>query len=219
MKSLFINLPCPSFLHRTERRKTERHVVWLFLSIRLSFTCSHWNHPPPLNLCLICPYCLHIFALLSVCATVCVCLGLCGVRVCVPMCVYVWLGQLIPSARKCPAARIWTWESVRCSVDMWHGAKSGMQPLSISMVRHCPFTAKALPETGWECWEKLHIAKNKFEMLQTKTRKCQKLVQNAANNKNNNSKIMIGNGAAHAMLAQPHKCCLFVYCWPTISEN
>lgn len=84
---------------------------------------------------------------------------------------------------------------------MWHGAKSGMQPLSISMVQHCPFTAKALAETGRECWEKLRIAKNKFEMLQTKTQKRQKIVQSAANNQNNNSKIIIGNGAAPAMLA------------------
>lgn len=105
--------------------------------------------------------CVHIFALVSVCAAV-------FVWVCGPMCMFVCTGQLIPSARKYPAARIWTWESVRCSVDMWHGAKSGLQPLSISMVQYCPFTAKALPESGRECWEKLHIAKNKFEILQTK---------------------------------------------------
>lgn len=106
-------------------------------------------------------YCVHIFALVSVCAAACV-------WVCVPMCMLVCIGQLIPSARKCPAARIWTWESVRCSVDMWHSAKLGLQPLSISLVQYCPFTAKALPESGWECWEKLHFAKNKFEIRQTK---------------------------------------------------
>lgn len=171
----------------SENRRTCWAVGWLFLSIRLSFTCSHQDHPPPWSLCPIWPYCLHVFAIISVFVAVCVYVWVCvGIRVGLAVCVCVWPRQLIPSARKCPAARIWTWESVRCSVDMRHGAKLGMQPLSISMVQHCPFTARALPETGCECWEKLHIAKNKFEMPQTKTCGCQKLAQNAANNKNNN---------------------------------
>lgn len=83
-------------------------------------------------------------------------------RVCLPfvfVCSHVWLGKLTLSARKSPAARIWSWESVLCSVDMWHGAKMGTQPLSISRVQRCPITASALPETSWECWEELHIAK------------------------------------------------------------
>lgn len=100
----------------------------------------------------------------SVCVYVSVCCSCLWAHV---HCVYVWLEQLIPSARKCPAARIWTWESVRCSVDMWHGAKLGTQPLSISMAQHCPFTATALPETGLECCEK--------------TAFCQKQVWDAAN--------------------------------------
>lgn len=148
----------------------------------------------------------HFYALISICATVCVCgLCVCLCAVCGPMCMYVWLGLLIPPARKCPAARIWSWESVRCSVDMWHGAKTGTQPLSISMVQYCPTTATALPETGGDCWEKLHIAKNKFEVLQTETCNCQKLVQNAKNNKNNNQEVITGIIAAHASLAKLHE--------------
>lgn len=110
-KSLY-KVVFPSFIHRYEERKTEGDIGWLFSSIRLSFTRSHLNHPPPLSLCLICPFCSHIFALASVRAIVCVCVyecvSLCAVRVCVPMCVYVWLEELIPSARKCLAARIWS---------------------------------------------------------------------------------------------------------------
>ncbi len=150
-----------SFIHRSEGRNTEGRVNWLFLSIRLSFTCSHQTAHPH-QVCLICPFCLHTFALVSVWR----CVYVCVLFVFKCPCVYVWLGQLIPLARKCPAARIWTWESVRCSVDMWQRAKSGTQPLSISMVQHCPFTVTALPKTGWECWEKVHIAKKKFKMLQ-----------------------------------------------------
>lgn len=36
------------------------------------------------------------------------CVCECMRAVCVAVCVYIWLGQLILSARKCPAARIWS---------------------------------------------------------------------------------------------------------------
>lgn len=75
------------FIHRNEGGKTEGYVGWLFLSIRLSFSCSHLNHPPPLSLCLICPFCLHIFALVSVRATVCICV--CGSMCCSCLCAHV----------------------------------------------------------------------------------------------------------------------------------
>lgn len=92
-------------------------------------------------------------------------------------CAHVWLGKLTLSARKSPAARIWSWESVLCSADMWHGAKMGTQPLSISGVQRCPITASALPGTSWVLRKKLHIAKNKFTMLKTPHVHCQKPVR------------------------------------------
>lgn len=110
----------------------------------------------------------HLFFLHThFCACVCASRPLFAICVCARARLRVWRGQLILSARKSPAARIWSWESVLCSVDMWHGAKMGSQPLSISRVQRCPITASASPESGGECWEKLHIAKNKFAMLKT----------------------------------------------------
>lgn len=82
----------------------------------LSFTCSHHIHPPPLSLCLIWPYRFPIFAPTSVCVTVR--LGLCGIHVYVPVCVYVWHGHLIPSARKCPAAR--NLDLRKCPLLCWY---------------------------------------------------------------------------------------------------
>lgn len=129
-----IKSSCPSFIHRNERKKTEGHAGWLFLPIRQSFTCSHLNHPPTTKSVSHLSFLLTHF--MYPCNSVCMWLS-----VCVPMRVYVWLGQLILSARKCPAARIWSWESVHCSVYMRHGAKTGMKPLSISM-EHSHSTAK-----------------------------------------------------------------------------
>lgn len=154
----------------------------LFLSMRLSFTCSHQDHSPPWGLCPTCPYCWHFFfffAILSVSVAKSVYMwpG-------IPVCIHVSLAEMaIPSARKRPAARIWAWESVRGSVDMWRGAKLGTEPLSISMVQHCPCTAKALPESCWVLRENAYRQKNKFERLQTKTRDCQTLSQDVTNQK------------------------------------
>lgn len=121
-----IKSSCPSFIHRNKRKKTEGHAGWLFLPIRQSFPCSHLNHPPTTKSV------SHLSFLLTHFMYPCNSVRM-WLSVCVPMCVYVWLGRLILSARKCPAARIWSWESVHCSVYMRHGAKTGMKPLPISM--------------------------------------------------------------------------------------
>lgn len=117
--SCLIKLPGPWFPQKHQRWKTEGHVGWLFLSIRLSSSCSHLN-PPPLSLCAISSLHIDIFAPTHWRCTH------------VSVCLYIWLEQLILPARKCPGARIWSWESVGCSVNMWHGAKSGTQPLSLA---------------------------------------------------------------------------------------
>lgn len=149
-----IKSSCPSFIHRNKRKKTEGHAGWLFLPIRQSFPCSHLNHPPTTKSV------SHLSFLLTHFMYPCNSVRM-WLLVCVPMCVYVWLGRLILSARKCPAARIWS--------DMVPKRAWSHFLLAWS-------TATAMPKTGRECWENLHIARNKFEMqLKKIPPNCQKL--------------------------------------------
>lgn len=82
--------------------------------------------------------------------------------VCMPKCVYACLAEKVNffcQKKSCSK----NCEKVSSAADMWHGAKLGKQPLSISMVYNCPNRETAPLETGWECWgtQKLHIAKKR----------------------------------------------------------
>lgn len=106
---------CPYFIHRNEGGKAEEHTGWLFLSIRLSFTCSHLNHPPPLSLCLICPLLTHFCTYECSCDCVCVCCLCVHVRVCLAwpansLCQKMSCGMNL-ELRKCPLLR---WYVTRC---------------------------------------------------------------------------------------------------------
>ena len=167
-------LSCRSFTHRNEARKTEEQAWWLFWSTRLPFTCSHLNHPTSTKSVSHLSS-LHFCTYECSCGLVCagfVCVSGSVRSSCVPMCVYVWLGQLILSARKCPAARIWSGESVCCSVDTWRGARTGTRPLSISMAPTSPNHSRG-------------TARSRCRALR-ETPYCQKQVWDAANKKISN---------------------------------
>lgn len=160
----------------------------LFLSMRLSFTCSHQDHSPPWGLCPTCPYCWHFFFLF--CNSECVCgkkrlyVCLCGlVFLSVSMC--LWLRWLFPLPenvlrQESGLEKVSAALSICDVVPNWVRShfRLAWSNTAHAQRKHCQKVV--------ECWERMHLAKKTslrgYKQKHVTAKHCPKMWQTKKNN-------------------------------------